>query len=1295
MLQEIEQKKYFLIKTEDTLSFKQSFSISGNRNLFFEKLYVPVIPYNNTLYTDYCWCITEINEQDCNLQNYVYKSSAYFTVRGDTVMLSHLLYVKLKKAEDIDLLESLADSLGFTIVGQNKFMRLWYTLSCTKHSVGNALQVANLLYESGLFAAAEPDFFGFMEIDCVNDTHASSQWGLNNTGQDGGIAGIDIGYCQAKEISQGNANIIVAIVDQGIELDHPDLGNIFPLSYDTELGVSPSIVWGEHGTACAGIIGATSNNNLGIAGIAPLSPLMSISNSLLNFPGSYIKRADGINFAWQNGASIISNSWHCSTLSSIIDEAIDNSLHLGRGGKGCVIVFASGNDSDSIVSYPSRLDGVLSVGAIDRCGSRAGRADSVPSSCDPWTGYSAGSNWGSRLSMVAPGTKIYTTDNQGDSGYNSLPYAQGNYYSGFCGTSAAAPHVAGVAALVLSVNPCLTREEVTFILESTCSKVRPDLYNYGNNPDHPNGTWNIEVGHGLVNAYEALLLAQSYLSPDTLTSATTWNEKKRIYADLIIDSLATLTVTDTLYIAGDHSIIVRPGGKLIVNGGTLTNACDGEMWQGIIVEGNANIRQTALAQGSVILNNATIENAHNAISTRNANNTNNDGHTGGIIQATNTLFRNNCRSVEFLKYENHTTGGAVTDNVSYFTRCIFTIDTNNLFADNNITFENHLTMWKVRGVKFNGCAFRNETGNHSGKAIYTEEAGFTAKRVCPSASGPQDPCYCAGTATDTVTRCSFTGFDTAVHVAATNGSYAVTIDNCDFSDNHVGIFLTAADNARVSFCNFDLDYMSSASTGVYLKNSTGYTVESNSFHRTHYSALNSVGVCTDNSGTAENVIRLNDFGKLTYGCYAWNCNAVTGIKPRGLQYVCNSYDSCKYSIYVRTAAKIRTAQGSHSVGADNSFYNNIGIGRSITIPSDHTNVSYYYHNSGSHAPMGSSNYTLYQATNANSCVSSLCGALRCQGDGLTALEQYLSMAEEYATLVETLRDVETCHGASLQTYATDPQDETDAPDLIGRLSDLSAQMGDLARAEIRNILNDSVPDMALLKRWYATIMEAQNFASPQMADSIIPVAAYQLAEVYSMEGDLAAAAALLSSLPQQFITNEAARNEYANYMALQQLRETVAGNWYTMTDSDIAAMQQVAEYDNGRAARMAKEILCFFHHICYEDEPMLELDGIGERNLQGGRTQNGRTLCVPTMDDGLVIYPNPTGGTLTVETASPIRTLTVYDLAGRVMMTVDGGTVETCHGASLQVDVSSLPNGIYLLRAVTDNGVETGRFVKN
>ena len=107
-----------------------------------------------------------------------------------------------------------------------------------------------------------------------------------------------------------------------------------------------------------------------------------------------------------------------------------------------------------------------------------------------------------------------------------------------------------------------------------------------------------------------------------------------------------------------------------------------------------------------------------------------------------------------------------------------------------------------------------------------------------------------------------------------------------------------------------------------------------------------------------------------------------------------------------------------------------------------------------------------------------------------------------------------------------------------------------------------------------------------------------------------------------------------------------------------------------------------------DGDGMPNLTEIGERNL-GGHAQDGRTRCVPT-DNGLVIYPNPTTHTLTVESASPIRQITVYDLSGRVMMTADGNGTAPC-----TVNVSSLHSGLYILRVVTENGVETGRFVKN
>ena len=168
-----------------------------------------------------------------------------------------------------------------------------------------------------------------------------------------------------------------------------------------------------------------------------------------------------------------------------------------------------------------------------------------------------------------------------------------------------------------------------------------------------------------------------------------------MYQDIVIDSLATLTITCTLEIVDSARLIVRPGGKLIVNGGTLTNACEGEMWQGIIVEGNPSLPQYAQRQGSVILNNATVENARNAITTRGADTNAVYEHTGGIVQATNTLFRNNRRSVEMTLYENRNGVGDAIDNVSHFNNCTFRIDSANLFPANNCTFVQHVSLWGV------------------------------------------------------------------------------------------------------------------------------------------------------------------------------------------------------------------------------------------------------------------------------------------------------------------------------------------------------------------------------------------------------------------------------------------------------------------------------------------------------------------------------------------------------------------------------------------------------------------------
>ena len=453
---------------------------------------------------------------------------------------------------------------------------------------------------------------------------------------------------------------------------------------------------------------------------------------------------------------------------------------------------------------------------------------------------------------------------------------------------------------------------------------------------------------------------------------------------------------------------MRPGGTLVVDGGTLTSACDGEMWQGIIVEGNRALRQTGSNQGSVILTDATIENARTAISTHRADDSLWVG-TGGIVQATNTLFRNNRRSAEFLTYENHKNNGTVTDNTGFFTRCTFTVDDDNLFAENSTSFLEHISLWEVRGVTFKGCSFRNgvtgATGSARGKAIYTEGAGFVAQRVCPLVIYSPPPCYCEGTSTDTITRCTFTGFFEAVHAANTLGSYDITIDNCDFSHNRTGVTLYAADNARVSFCDFDLSDTVSY-CGLELDNSTGYMVESNVFHRQTYTSSPEVrGITVNSSGIAENVIRKNSFSNMNKGTRATGTNASLKVTiVTGLQFECNSYTGDGIDITVNSGT-IRRKQGSTTIGADNLFQNTRE--RSISLTSAN-NITYYYSNGTSHIPYNpSTGVTLTLATTTNGCASSLCNLLvnpENPKSGLTwTLSQYRSLAEELQTLSDTFR----------------------------------------------------------------------------------------------------------------------------------------------------------------------------------------------------------------------------------------------------------------------------------------------------
>jgi hypothetical protein len=414
--------------------------------------------------------------------------------------LNKFFYVKLHTTSDISYLYNLASSYGAIVVEQYEYMPLWYTLSTTSGSQ-NSLELANTFYQTGMFEYAHPDFI--LEnslLTCPSDPNFNNQWGNNNTGQMGGTPGVDIKACSALNlVRSGGAVIDVAVLDDGFDMTHPDLISSLwgpVLSYDCNNRTSPATLVNRsgHGTAVAGIIGARENG-IGIVGVAPYCRLMLVSHAFTRATTEEQEKqnlrdmAAGIDWSVQNGAEILNLSWQCA-YNDFIFEAIKRATIYGRGGKGCIVVCSSGN-GDLPVVFPANASlNILSVGSINQCGTR-----SKYNNCSQ--SHYVSSGYGVWLEVVAPGTNVFTLDIVGSDGHSTGDYGYVH------GTSAAAPYVSGVAALILSKNPTLTLNEVRNIIESTAQKVGG--YSYGYEPYRNNGTWHPEMGYGLVDAYAALL----------------------------------------------------------------------------------------------------------------------------------------------------------------------------------------------------------------------------------------------------------------------------------------------------------------------------------------------------------------------------------------------------------------------------------------------------------------------------------------------------------------------------------------------------------------------------------------------------------------------------------------------------------------------------------------------------------------------------------------------------------------------------------------------------------------------
>lgn len=313
------------------------------------------------------------------------------------------------------------------------------------------------------------------------------QWGLRAIHAD-----------QAWSFTSGHPDVTVAILDTGVDLGHDDLRpNLLP-GYDViDHDEQPEPRWDSdnaHGTACAGIIAAVRGNGIGVSGVAPGCGLIPIRLAWSEKGFFYFSRPDAeslcLHRAVTSGASVINLSY-CSVPTEATANALHQALSAGRGGRGCVVVAAAGNDNGA-VKFPATHPGVIAVAATREDGHRCTPAEWGP-------GY--GSCFGPCISVAAPGYRIWTTDLRGPAGRWPPPPNTGtvDYTHNFGGTSAACAFVSGVAALVLSRNRNLSAAQVRDLLRRTANKGL--LAAYGEGPR------NNYLGHGSVDAFAAVRAA--------------------------------------------------------------------------------------------------------------------------------------------------------------------------------------------------------------------------------------------------------------------------------------------------------------------------------------------------------------------------------------------------------------------------------------------------------------------------------------------------------------------------------------------------------------------------------------------------------------------------------------------------------------------------------------------------------------------------------------------------------------------------------------------------------------------
>ena len=732
----------------------------------------------------------------------------------------------------------------------------------------------------------------------------------------------------------------------------------------------------------------------------------------------------------------------------------------------------------------------------------------------------------------------------------------------------------------------------------------------------PKATITFTFQYGCDNHYTATKEIDLHI-PTTTIAGTATSE------GFIVDTNAIVTITGTVNSNTQAKTIVPVGTKLIIDGGTMTG---NTMWQGIEVWGDSNADQQShhgtYYQGYLEMKNgATIENAVCAVELWHPNYW---GTTGGIIHATDAIFRNNAKAVHALNYVDHNLNGNEIAYNSQFTKCSFIIDEDYLGTE---TFFKHVDLANVNSVYFSGCDFSVEPKadgvSPSCMGIGAYGAGFLVKSYC------EEPNMHPSCPESDIVRCTFDGFNNGIlSINENSQARSFTVRDASFIKNNRGVFIQNTGYATIVRSDFQIGGNSSCGYGIYADGVTGFRIEENSFSPSQGVQCPTYGIGIFNS-QGVNDVYLNTFDGLTCANVAYGVNHIADVSGRppatipGLTYSCNDNTGNGIDFCVlkdNGTGGIASPQGSATVPAGNTF----------------SGSNYHFYNGGD-----------YEVK------------YFCKLTGANEIPDPTKMQYVDSDTITCSNDCASHYGNGGVVRSTE---EKAALAAIYQSSGDAHERMTAAGDIIRSCLNEDAIDAAVLRQWLGNMHEP---ASDRMA-----VASY------IQEGDFTSALALAGSLPSTYNLQGDDLSDHNDYMTLLGLYQTLHNSNRTvheMTSSETDMVKDMAENGLGASQQMARAMLMTINDRYIEPYICPDMP----RNPDRGTTSGNANPTANVSELSVIVAPIPATTWVSVDYKLPCdtgsATMSVFNSLGVKVKEVE---LNGSQGTKT-LDLHGMPDGVY------------------